>query len=70
MGSRKKYTTARSIVSQVPEHGGCLDDLTTERSFDSQAMLVNGMLGLSIDVTSMGVYTTTHWQTSGRLAQE
>ena len=28
------------------------------------------VLGLFLDMLSMGVYTTRHWQTSGRLVQE
>ena len=35
-----------------------MDDLTTERSFDSQAALVIDMLGLFFDTLSMGVCTT------------
>ena len=47
-----------------------LDDLTAERSFDSQAMWVIDVLGLSFVVLSMGVCTTRHWQTSSQLVQE
>ena len=31
--------------NQIPGHG-CMNDLTTERSFDSQAMWVTDVLGL------------------------
>ena len=41
-------------------------DLTTERSFHWQATLVIDVL----DMMSMGVCTTRHWQTSGRLVRE
>ena len=46
-----------------------MDDLKTERSFDSQATLAFDMLGL-FDMLSIGVCTTRHWQPSGRLMQE
>ena len=52
-----------------PGHG-CMDDLTTERSFDSQVVCVIGVLGLLFDLLSTGVCTTRHWQTSSRLVQE
>ena len=38
-------TTARLIATQFPDHG-CMDDLTTERSFVSQATWVIDVLGL------------------------
>ena len=47
-----------------------IDDLITEPSFDSQAALVIGVHGLFFAQLSMGVCTTKHWQTSGRLLQE
>ena len=50
----------------VSSHG-CMDDLTSERSFNSQATGVIDVLGLSFD---MGVCATRHWQTPGRLVQE
>ena len=46
----------------------CMDYLTTEHSFDSQDTWVIDVLGL-FDMLSMCVYTTRHWQTSGRLVQ-
>ena len=49
---------------QFPGHG-CMDNLTTERSFDLQATWFIG-----VDTLSMGVCTTRHWQTYGRLVQE
>ena len=64
-----QYTTVRPIATQFPGHG-CLDDLTTERSFNSQATCVVDVLGLFFDMLSMGFCTTGHWQTSGRLVQE
>ena len=47
-----------------------MDDLTTERSVDSQVRGVIGVLGLFFDMLSMGVCTTKHCQTSGRLVQK
>ena len=49
---------------------GCMDDVTTERSFDSLATCVIDVLCLFFDMFSVGVCTTRHWQTSGRLVQE
>ena len=42
-----KYTTACPIATQFPGHG-CMDDLTTKRSFDSQTTWVVGMLSQNI----------------------
>ena len=50
------YTTARPIAYQFPGHG-CMDDLTTERSFVLQARCVIYVLGLSFGMLSMGVRT-------------
>ena len=47
-----------------------MDDLTTERTFDSQATWIIDVLDLFFHMLSMGVRTTRHWQTSGRLVQE
>ena len=47
-----------------------MDGFTTERSFDSLATCVIGVLGLFFAMFAMGVCTTRHWQTSGRLVQE
>ena len=60
------YTTAHPIVTQFLVHGRT-DDLTTERSFDSQA---TGSLMCLAYFFDMGVCTTRHWQTSGRLVQQ
>ena len=49
---------------------GCMDDLTTVRSFDLQHTWVIDMLGLYFDILSMVVCTPRHGQTSGQLAQE
>ena len=51
----------------TPFGHGYMDDLTTERSFDSKATWVIDVLGLFL---SMGVCTTMYRQTSGRLVQE
>ena len=45
-------------------------DVTTERSLDSQATWVIYVLCHFFDMLFMGVCTTRHWQTSGRLLQE
>ena len=47
-----------------------MDDLKTERSFDSQATWIINVLGLFFDMLPIGVCTTGHLQTSGRLVQE
>ena len=47
-----------------------MDDLTTERSFNSPATWVSGVLGLLFDMLPMDVCTTRHCQASGRLLQE
>ena len=47
-----------------------MDDLVTERSFDSQATEVIDELGLFFDMLSISVCTTRHRQTSGRRLQE
>ena len=60
---------ARPIASQFSRHG-CMDDLTTERTFDSRVTWVVDVLGLLLDMLSMGVCTIRHWQTSCRLIQE
>ena len=65
--ARVKYTIATLF------HGhGCMDDLRTEHNFDSQATWVIAVLGLFLDMLSIGVgiRTTRHWQTSSRLVQE
>ena len=54
-------------VSWVWMHGW---HLTTERSFDLQAMWVIGVLRLYFDMLSMGVCTIRHWHTPGRLVQK
>ena len=47
-----------------------MDDLTIEHSFDSQATWIIDVLGLFFDMLPIGVCTTGHLQTSGRLVQE
>ena len=63
MHDRTPHTT------QFPRHG-CMDDLTTERSFDSLVTLVIDVRSLFYDVLSMDLGTTRHRQTSGRLVQK
>ena len=48
------------------------DDIKNERSVDSQdtSTWVIDVLNLLFDMLSIGVCTTRHWQTSGRLVQE
>ena len=55
--------------SRLPLSCLCMDDLTTERIFDSQSTWVIDVLGYFLTL-SMGVCITRHWQTSGRLVQE
>ena len=51
-------------------HGhGCMDDLTTERSFDPQATWVIDVLDVFHDMLSINVCATRHWQLFGRLVQ-
>ena len=62
-----KYATACPIASLFPGHG-CMDDLTTKRSFDSQTTWVIDMHGKYIfKMLFMDVYTTRHRRASGRL---
>ena len=55
------YNTARPIVTQFPGHG-CIDNLKRRGWLMS--------LDYFFDILSMGVCTTRHWQTSGRLVQK
>ena len=65
-----KYTNACPIATQFPGHG-CMDDLTTKRSFDSQTTWVIDMQGKTIlKCVFMDVYTTRHRRASGRLVHE
>ena len=54
-----KYTTARPNAIQFPVHG-CIDDLSTKRTFDLQATWVSDVLGVLFDIVSTGVCTTRH----------
>ena len=47
-----------------------MDDLINEHFFDSQAAVVIHVLGLFLNILSMDVCSTRHWQTSGRLVQK
>ena len=67
MGSLGIIHDAPPIATQVSGHG-YMDDLTTERSFDSQAEWVIDVLGFF--TLSKGICTGRHWQTTGRLVQE
>ena len=49
---------------------GCMDDLATERGFYSQGTWFICVLGLFVDMLSMGACTTRQWQTSDRPVQE
>ena len=70
-GILAEYTTACPIANQFSGSGhGCMHDLTTEHSFDSQVTWVIHVLGLLFDILSMDVCTTRHYRTSGRLVQE
>ena len=57
------------IATQFPGNG-CIDDLTTEHSFNFQAAWVIDVLGLIIDMLSKDVCTNRYWLTPGRLLQE
>ena len=53
------FTNFRIIIRiQIPVHG-CMDDLTTERSFDLLATCVIDVLGLFFDMLSIDVCTTS-----------
>ena len=56
--------------AQLPTSFLSMADLTTERGVDPQATRVIDVLGLSFDILSMGLCTTRHCKTSGRLVQE
>ena len=56
------------FATQFPGHG-CIYDLTTELSFDSQATWVIDVFGFLFDMIFISVCTTRDWQTSGRLVQ-
>ena len=45
--AKEYYTTARPIATLFPWHG-CVDDLTIEHSFDSQATWVIGVIALFV----------------------
>ena len=60
---------ARLITVQFPGPRS-VDDLTTERSFDSQATWYINQLGLFFDLLPMGVCTSRPWKMSGRLVQK
>ena len=57
---RAKYTTH----TQLPPTFLGMDDLTTDGSFNSQVPRVITVLDLFFDMSSMGVCTTRHLQTS------
>ena len=66
--ARPQNTTAHPIATKFPGHR-CMDDLNNERSFDSQDTWVIDVLAF-FDMSSNGVFTTGHWQTSCQLVQE
>ena len=57
------------LYTKFPGHGR-MCDVTTEHSFVSQAMYVIDVIRLFFELLSTSVFTTRHWQTSGRLVQE
>ena len=59
--ARAYYTTKRPTAILFTGHR-CMDDLTTERSFDSQATWVIDVLGLLFDMLYMGECITRQWQ--------
>ena len=66
LAAQALYRTAHTTAIQFPGNV-CMDDLTTELSFDSKATWVIDVLSLFFDLLSVGVCTTRHWRTSGRL---
>ena len=64
--------TARPITTKFLGHGCNHISLIShhESSFDSQATWVIDVFGIFLDMLSMGICTTRHWETSGRLVQE
>ena len=48
----------------------CMEDVTTERSFDSQATWVIEVLGILFEMLSVGVCINGHWQMPCQLLQE
>ena len=71
--ARAEYTTARLTPPPPPPHfrwHGRIYDVTTYHSFDSQATRFIDVFRLFLDMSFMGVCTTRHSQTSGRLIQE
>ena len=52
------HNSTSGNASQFSGHG-CMDDPTTERSFDSPVTWVIDMLGLIFDMLSLGVCTTS-----------
>ena len=68
--ARVEHTTARLFAPpNIPCHGR-IYDVTTDPCFDSQATCCIDVFDLFLDMLFMGVCTTRHWQTSGRLVQE
>ena len=61
-------TRAHVQLTQFPGHR-CIDDLTTEGSFDLQAIWIIKVRGFCFTCYQL-VCTAAHWQPSGRLAQE
>ena len=66
MGSRGIIHDRTTDCQPFP-WAGIHDDLETEGRFDSQATWVIDVLDLFFDMLSIGVCTSWHWQTSGRL---
>ena len=56
--------------ARVNQLHACIDDITTGSSVDRLATWVIDVLGLFLDMISMGVCTPRNWQISSRLVQE
>ena len=69
VGSPGINTTACPIATQF-RRNGFMDDLKTKRNFDWEVTWALDVLGSFIDMLSICMCTTRHWQTSGRLVQE
>ena len=66
---RAVYMIAHPIAIQFPGRR-CMDDLTIEPNFDSQATHVIDVLGLFCDIISLVVCTTRHWRMPGGLVRK
>ena len=69
LAAQAYHTTARTIATQSPWHG-CMDELKNKISLNLQAHGSFVCLTYLFDVLSISVFTTSHWQTCGRLVHK